>query len=382
MDPTQRLDPQQNVTLAEILHDGGYTCGAFLMGTLSNNSGLLQGFDVYFEALVGHDPVWVRSKWSIFKSDLVLARLYNKIKQARDPALVNNLARAFIREMKDRPFFLLVHYYATHTPYDPPEPYKSMYDPDYEGPFQVFTKAHNLAVMEGKLPFTDRDLRHVTALYDGGVTFVDRMIRDLYHTLDEEGLLDRTLIAVHSDHGEELYDHCVFEHDWMFNTNLRVPLIIRFPGGRFGGRRFASTVRLVDLLPTVADVTGVTLPPEVARVVDGRSILPLLEGRTPVPDPDYAFSENNRYLAVQDERFKLVRYRFHDRNEPDRLYDLGALALVQGRAALADSVLGELRLQAARETAPGRATQSLRELEARAAQAGLRSQGSNLSGMR
>jgi arylsulfatase A-like enzyme len=325
MDPTQRLDPQDNVTMAEILDNAGYNCAAFLMGTLSNNSGLLQGFDRYFEAIVGHDPVSIHSKWSIFKSDLVLMRLYNKIKQARDPALVNTLACDFIRSAKHGPFFLMVHYYATHTPYDPPEPYKSMYDSDYEGPFETFTQGHNFAVMDGRLSVTDRDLKRIKALYDGGVTFTDKMFNDLYDTLTAAGVLARTLVIFFSDHGEELYDHAVFEHDWMYNTNQLVPLIVRFPGGAFGGRRVTRQVSLIDLLPTVLEITGVQVPEDVAAQIDGQSLTRHLEGGAPAGDqPIYTFCENNRYLSVQDGEFKLIRYRWTDRDEPDRLYHIAA----------------------------------------------------------
>ncbi|MFH2000775.1 MAG: sulfatase [Planctomycetota bacterium] len=325
MDPTQRLDPKDNVTLAEILHDAGYMCGAFLMGTLSNNSGLLQGFDTYFEAIVGHDPISIHSKWSIFKSDLVLMRLYNKIKQARDPALVNTLAQRFVREMKDRPFFLMVHYYATHTPYDPPEPYKSMYDPEYEGAFKVFTQGHNFAVMDGRISMSDRDLRHIKALYDGGVTFVDTMISDLHDTLEATGVLDNTLLIIISDHGEELYDHAVFEHDWMYNTNQLVPLIMRMPGKAFGGKRISTPVSLIDLLPTIMEVSGIRLPENLAGEIDGRSLLDVMRAELPAKsEPVYSFCENNRYLSVQDKSFKLIRYRWNDRAEDDRLYDLAS----------------------------------------------------------
>ncbi len=336
MDPKQRLDLKDNFTLAEILKEQGYTCGAFLMGTISNNSGLLQGFDVYFEARIGHDPVSVHSKWSIFKSDLILMRLFNKLKQARDPALVNSLAIDFIHRMKDRPFFLMVHYYATHTPYDPPEPYKSMYDPGYDGPFDVFTQNHNFAVVDGRLPMNDSDLRHIKALYDGGVTFEDAMAGELYAGLKEAGILDRTLLIFTSDHGEELYDHRVFEHDWMFNTNLLVPLIIRFPGGAYGGRRVSEPVSLIDLVPTVAEVARFALPEEVAAEVDGVSLLGAVRDRGMEKRPPvYAFGENNRYIQVQDGSYKLVRYRWTDREEPERLYhiaeDPGEKVNVMGR---------------------------------------------------
>jgi arylsulfatase len=325
MDPTQRLDLQDNVTMAEIMSDDGYLCGAFMMGAISIGNGLLQGFDIYFEAVIGHDPASVHSKWSIFRSDLTLMHLYNKLKQARDPALVNTLAREFIKEHRDRPFFLMVHYFATHTPYDPPEPYKSMYDPDYEGKFDIFTQKHNFAVMDGRLEMSDRDLQRIRALYDGGVTFTDQMVSELYATLEEEGLLDDTLLILTSDHGEELYDHMVFEHDWMYNTNLRVPLIIRFPGAAHGGTRVSTPVGLIDLLPTVMDVAGVGASDEVKKEIDGRSLRGLLDGSSAYASGTvYQFDENNRYLAVEDGKFKLIRYRWPDKEEPDRLFDLVA----------------------------------------------------------
>ncbi len=301
----QRLDPKRNRTIAQALQDEGYVCGAFLTGTLSNNSGLLAGFDTYFEQIVGHVPVTRSSKWSIARSDMLLYILYNKIRQHLDVRLVNTEALRWIREQQDRPFFAMVHYYSTHTPYDPPAPYKELYDPDYEGIYKTFTQSYNVAIGRGDFEFTERDLVRVNALYDGGLAFADEMFGSLLDLLDELEIADDTLVIFTSDHGEELYDHKVFEHDWMFNTNLYVPLVVRFPDGVHAGRRVPWHVEAMDIPATVVEVAGRgTLDPG-----DGRSLVPDAGGTEPPAEERAVFSENNRYVAMLDDEYKLVANR-------------------------------------------------------------------------
>src|SRR5262249_41138736 len=156
--PNQRLDPQANRTIAAALADAGYVTGAFMTGTLSNNSGLLAGFDTYFEALVGHDPVSRASKWSIVRSDLLLMRLKSKVKQALDPRLVNTEAVRWISANAGRPFFAMVHYYDTHTPYAPPAPYDRLYDPDYKGSFHPFTQSLGQIVTQARAETPPREI--------------------------------------------------------------------------------------------------------------------------------------------------------------------------------------------------------------------------------
>jgi arylsulfatase A-like enzyme len=331
--PNQRLDPKSNRTVAAALADAGYVTGAFMTGTLSNNSGLLAGFDTYFEAIVGHDPVSRASKWSIVRSDLLLRRLRNKLRQALDPRLVNTMALDWIGAHADRPFFAMVHYYATHTPYDPPAPYDRLYDPDYDGPFHPFTQSHGVAVLRAlkeqppRTIFTPRDLQHLEALYDGGVAFQDEMLGALLDRLDALGVGDDTLVIVTSDHGEELFDHGVFEHDWMFNTNLIVPLVVRLPGNAHAGTRVTWPVELIDLPPTILAAAGhgTLATPEDPQAADvsGRSLLPDCAGEPPPPAELFAFSENNRYAAVQDAHGKLIWNRFDPEKHP-RVFDLRA----------------------------------------------------------
>jgi len=328
MSPDQSLDVHGNRTIAQALQEAGYATGAFLTGTLSNDTGLLHGFDTYFETIVGHEAVNRYSKWSVVRSRMLLWILFNKSRQALDPRLVNTEALSWIREHAGQPFFALVHYYSTHTPYDPPAPHDAR-DPDYRGTFHPFRQQHGQWVMaqqqagrcehDGKRTWScehfdpQRDVAHIDALYDGGVAFADEMFGDLLDALADLGIDDETLVVFTSDHGEELYDHGLFEHDWMFETNLAVPLVMRLPGRRHAGARVPWPVELRDIPATILAVTGAgTLadPGHPTARPPGRSLLPDIEGVDPGPGEKDVFSENVRYVALRESRYKLVKNRF------------------------------------------------------------------------
>jgi len=335
--PDQKLDAQQNVTLAQALNDAGYATGAFLTGTLSNDTGLLHGFDTYFETIVGHEAVNRHSKWSVVRSRMLIWILYNKVRQALDPRLVNTEAKGWIREHADRPFFALVHYYSTHTPYDPPPPYDRQDSPDYDGYFHPFRQKHGQWIMRQQqegvcehdgLPLWTCDhfdpvvdVDHVNALYDGGVRFADEMFGDLLALLEELGVADDTLVIFTSDHGEELFDHGLWEHDWMFETNLQIPIVMRLPGKAHAGARVSWPVESRDLPATVLDVAGLSGLP-------GRSLVPDAAGVDPGPDERHVFAENVRYVSMRNGRYKITQNRFAelsaDGGLQTRVFDLAA----------------------------------------------------------
>jgi len=159
------------------------------------------------------------------------------------------------------------------------------------------------------------------------VAFADEMVGALLDRLDRLGIADNTLVIVTADHGEELFDHGVFEHDWMFNTNLLVPLVMRLPGGACAGTRVDCPVELIDLPSTILAVTGhgslATPEDPGASAVAGRSLLPDCHGTHPSEDQRWVFSENNRYIAMQDGRSKIIVNRV-ETDLPPRVFDLRA----------------------------------------------------------
>jgi len=318
-----------NVTLPSYLHqaalraggtleDGDVLGGAFLTGTLSHGSGLAQGFDVIYEALVGHELVDVHSRWSAFRSGLLPWLYKSKLGQRFDSARVARTAAEWLRRFGQRRFLALVHFYSTHTPYDPPRRYRELYcDPDYRGPIRTFDAEHRIAIEEGRYVPTPEDVRAIRDLYWAGTTQADDMIGEVVEELRAQGVLDDTIVVVTADHGESLGEHGLWEHDHMYQDNLAVPLVMRWPKGLPQGLVVEPIVESIDLLPTLLELMGVA-PLPAARdlaadagheqrigAVDGTSLVPLIEGRVATVKR-FSFAENGRYHALQDERWKLV----------------------------------------------------------------------------
>ena len=136
------------------------------------------------------------------------------------------------------PFFLWVHLYDAHDPYDPPEPYKTKY---------------------------------AAAPYDGEIAYVDSAVGKLLTQLRARGLYDGTLIAVMADHGEALGEHGEATHGvFLYDETIHVPLLFKLPKERSAGKRLESRAELVDVLPTVLQTAGIAIPAK----VQGETLLP------------------------------------------------------------------------------------------------------------
>lgn len=298
------------------LHDHDYSGGTFLTGALSHGTGLMRGFDVYTEMMMGHDLVQIGNAWSVFKSELLFSIFKNKLQQRVDSSLVVTMANDWVRKNRDKRWVAMVHLYSTHTPYDPPKEFLDLYaDPDYDGPLENFYSHHRIALESGA-PATEADLRQIAALYKGGVTQADFMIGQLVDELERLGVLQDTLVIVTSDHGESLGElhgegtgsRALWEHNHMVETNLRIPLVMSNSYLLPHGVKVDALVETVDLLPTICDLLGLQLPEledERYDVIDGRSLVPLIQGdRTFLRD--YSFAENPQFLSIFDGRWRLV----------------------------------------------------------------------------
>jgi len=144
----------------------------------------------------------------------------------------------------EEPFFIWVHLYDAHDPYDPPEPYKT---------------------------------RYASAPYDGEIAYVDAAVGKFLSWLRLRGLYDGALIAVMADHGEALGEHGETTHGiFLYDETIRVPLLFKLPGERFAGTRINGRARLVDVLPTMLETAGIPVPP----AVQGESLLGMLKAPT------------------------------------------------------------------------------------------------------
>jgi arylsulfatase A-like enzyme len=234
--------PNDLPTLPKLLHAAGYRTGAFLSNMCQANH---QGWDD-FACAGGQDGKTVR--------------------RALD------WAQAL---PGDRPFFLWVHLFGAHGPYyNGGDLAARVLDPGYEGPLGTRKWQLN-RVMKERLALTDRDVRHLDALYDAAVMGTDRLSASLLDGLQAAGRLDRTLFVFTADHGEELYDHngYLYHACSVYQTTLHVPLGISAPSLIPAGARVPQTVELIDVLPTLMDLLGMKPLPE----RHGRSLVRYLE---------------------------------------------------------------------------------------------------------
>jgi choline-sulfatase len=168
-------------------------------------------------------------------------------------------AMAWLDSHPRGPFFLWVHLYDAHDPYDPPEPYKS---------------------------------RYASAPYNGEIAYVDSAVGKLLSWLRVRGLYQGSLIAVMADHGEALGDHGEDTHGmFLYDSTIHVPLLFKLPGERSGGRRIEARAELVDVLPTILQGVGIPVPQE----VQGQSLLPLLKEAPPGAGTSVAHADRAAY---------------------------------------------------------------------------------------
>ena len=262
--------PPDLVTLTGALRERGYACGAFL-----SNAGQAgwPDFEVV-EDLRDHDAA-------------LLAR-----------------AKGWLRARADRKFFLWIHLFAPHRPFAPSSLLAERFDPGYRGPIDGSIEQMRAITASGVDPAPE-DLAHMIALYDAEIRGLDGHVDDLLSTLDDLGLADRTLVAFTADHGEELYErNRYFSHSAsIYDTVLRLPLVLRWPGHVPAGRLVPGIAEAIDIAPTVLDVAGIPVPP----AMRGRSLRGVMEGRVPPDRAHAAFAElEDRIVSARTERWRYI----------------------------------------------------------------------------
>jgi arylsulfatase A-like enzyme len=278
-------------TLAESLRNRGYATGGFVAnGLVGPEKGFDQGFERYL------------ALWPEFQPPPAPAK-------KRRAEAIDELALKWLDELQKapaRPVFLYLHYVEPHPPYSPPDPVLDRVLAGKPRPDLAAISMHmTFAIFD---PPNDDERRELELVYDAEVASMDESLQRLFAELDKRGFLQRSIIVFTSDHGEEFADHESFGHGRsLYNEVIHVPLILVVPG-RTTGRRITDVVSLVDVAPTILDLTGTFRPPP----FEGRSLRSLLadEGWSwkrlwRRPEPAAAFSE---LLRAEGER----RHRPHE----------------------------------------------------------------------
>ncbi|MFN0197538.1 MAG: sulfatase-like hydrolase/transferase [Planctomycetaceae bacterium] len=264
-------------TLADSLSEKGYSTAAFVAAfVLGEKFGLSKGFDVYDDDLSTAAPN------------------PDELHRFRDGKFVTDNAIKWLAQhaehRADAPFFCWVHLYDPHDPY-----------------------------IEHRDQYGDR---FAGRAYDAEIAYVDDQIKRLIDLLASTQLDQNTVIVIVGDHGEGLGDHGERLHGHMlYESTVRVPLIVYRPGVVSAGNKVSTTVSLIDLYPTLLELTGGTPP----KPVSGQTLVPLLEGKSAAErscyvqtDEPYFESLWSPLRSITNDRWKYVRT-----TKPE-LYDLTA----------------------------------------------------------
>jgi arylsulfatase A-like enzyme len=227
-------------TLAEIFREHGYATGAIVANAaLAPVFGLERGFDTY-----DYVPATTRHTR---RADATVRR-----------------ALAWIDQLEGRPFFLMIHFFDPHMSYDAPPPHRGRFSAGHRS--KLALPVTDLAKIRTGAPALDEgDRRFIAAAYDEEIAFVDQQLGILLAGLERRGVLERGIISLTSDHGEEFFEHGGFEHGHaMWQEVLLLPLV--FWGRGVTPGRESAPVSLVDLAPTFLEASGIVPPEELEGV--------------------------------------------------------------------------------------------------------------------
>ncbi|PYX58309.1 MAG: hypothetical protein DMG76_09175 [Acidobacteria bacterium] len=296
--------------LPDLLHAQGYHTGAFVGSLILDPlDGTAPGFDRGFEV---YDAGFHLRRHGMDRYKSVERRAGDVV----------NHALAWLSQLPNGPFFLWVHLYDAHDPYDPPAPFKA---------------------------------RFASQPYDGEIAYADSAVGKLIDEIRKHGLYDETLIAAMADHGESLGAHGENTHGiLLYDETLHVPLLFKLPASHAAGKRIDARVRLVDVAPTILQEAGLPVPKE----MQGESLSAMMtkksaagpdgtaagdEDRSAYAETDYphrAFGwsslralRSGKYLYVRAPEREL----YNQTSDPDAAHNLAG-----GAKAVADTIAAQL----------------------------------------
>ncbi|MBN2383875.1 sulfatase [bacterium] len=304
--PHPHLDDEL-ITIADVLTKHGFYCGAVVAASIFKaKTGFNQGFSYYDDHLIASE--------------------------SRPGELITEKATEFIASRRHHSFFLWVHYFDAHYPYDPPAPYDLFYC--WEGLSRKgkksFQKSRKMTVTDKAFAASNHgetnttDLEIARALYQGEISYIDKQIEHVIRLLYREGLDKNTLVILVSDHGEYFgedgyyYQHMVD----LGQPVITIPYVFLLPDAQ-GHEIITEPVQLIDVLPTLIRLCGISHPqPE----FHGKDLYRLLK-KTRSFSQRYCYSEfhptseDKHYYSLVDGRTKYKQV-LTSQEQQDFLYSL------------------------------------------------------------
>jgi arylsulfatase A-like enzyme len=333
--PHERPLPDGCTTLASALGSAGYQTMAVMANRyyLRPEFGLTRGFDYAdwqqpVEVLHLARPFYLRMGiWRLF---LHLRVLHPFAEGAITRALaartltadeVNSRAYALLSHISPggSPFFLFLNYMDAHVPFLPPPPYDRMFrNSDDSFPMLWYERAADVGPKNTPIEPVVRD--YLVSQYDGAIAYLDERISELLAYLKRNGLYDRTLVMITSDHGEALGEKNIVGHgSSVYQDQIQVPLVIKYPS-QDQPRQIDAVLSQVDLMPTILETAGVPVP----AGIQGASLLKGGSEDRPVISEFHG-------VADQGPRFYCCKFAIFSRSQKLIYYTSGAPELYDWR---------------------------------------------------
>ncbi|MBD3389245.1 MAG: sulfatase-like hydrolase/transferase [Candidatus Altiarchaeales archaeon] len=245
---------------------------------------------------------------------------------------VSDRAIHLMEENKKHPFFLFLHYWDTHMPYDPPR--ENIPEiPSEELAIEALDSIRSKHYREKmkRIVSDAGGFKNMVSRYYGTINFVDQEMGRLIERMKDIGLYDDSIIVFTSDHGESLTEHGIFfDHHGLYDVSIHVPLILKYPGSP-KGREVPGFVQHFDLMPTILDL--LERPQNGMLDFNGKTMLPLINDLDPLHSAVHAEEHQTQHkVAVRTKDFKYIRalspkgnrcrYCEVEHSETEELYDL------------------------------------------------------------
>lgn len=296
--------------LSEILRDSGYK--TFGIDWLSRWH--KRGFEYYLGDSMQKKHLKILSKMVNKLPDTFsekMKKIYAKTTSSNSSIYTATKLTDTALELVDncnRPFFLFIHYWDVHTPYNAPERIYNELMPEGNGKGlkELFAGIRNekwkayLLKAAGKATTAEE----VSAMYDSAIKYVDQEIGRLVKYFKKQGIYEDTIFVITSDHGESLTEHGIFfDHHGLYDESIHVPLI--FNNLPMGGKRIKDFVQHVDIVPTLLDILNI---PFKKSEFDGMSLIPLIRGEVnslrPFIVAEESYTESKK--AIRTNKWKYI----------------------------------------------------------------------------
>jgi arylsulfatase A-like enzyme len=279
------LLPDAVVTIAETAEGAGVTTfGVSTNLLVSSASNMAQGFETFLELPFDQ-----------------------KTRDYAPAAVVNARFLDWLRRERQFRFFAYLHYMEPHGPYSPPQRLRPAPPAGMRGDLAAgWIQDYGRAVNEGRAaPPSPAEVAYLRQLYDGDIRSWDEQFGALIDELEHAGVLDRTIVIVMADHGEEFLEHGNLEHGGhLYDETVHIPLVMVGPGIHSGRRTDAA--QGIDLLPTIAGLLGASAPPGLS----GRDLLATSSAGDIVSEIVSGFGDDGAgrgTVALRSGRWKLIR---------------------------------------------------------------------------